>query len=149
MIGPRRKGRTIALQILYEVDLVEHGWETILARHREESGLSEEILDFASELVKGVLESKEPIDSVIRRFATLWPVEQISVIDRNILRVAIFEILFDNRTPFKASINEAVELAKNFGSENSARFINGVLGSMVREHDIRFRKEASNSGNGL
>lgn len=149
MIGSRRRARTVALQTLYETDLAKHTWETALAHRRENAGLSEEIMNFATELIKGVYENREQLDNTIRKFAPLWPIEQISVIDRNILRVAIFEVLIDNRTPFKAAINEAVELAKNFGGEGSARFVNGVLGSLVREYSTLFRKESSNNGNRL
>ena len=85
---------------------------------------------YSQELIKGIVENEEQIDSLIRAHATAWPVEQLSAIDRNILRVAIFEILIENRVPLKAAINEAVELAKTFGSHNSSKFINGVLGSI-------------------
>ena len=92
--------------------------------------LSEEGGAFAEELVRGVIHHKEEIDQNIRRYAPAWPVEQISTVDRNILRLAIFEIIFDKKVPVKVAINEAVELAKGFGGDNSPRFINGVLGSV-------------------
>ena len=130
MTGARRKARAIALQALYEVDSVEHQAETVLARLLAEAGLSEENNVFVRELVNGVIQSKEKIDENIQRFAPAWPIEQIPVIDRNILRLAIFEILFDNKVSVKVAINEAVELAKSFGSDNSAKFVNGVLGSV-------------------
>ena len=82
------------------------------------------------ELVNGVIQNKEQLDQNIRDFAPAWPLDQISIVDRNILRLAIFEILHDNKIPVKVAINEAVELAKTFGSNNSSRFINGVLGSV-------------------
>ena len=82
------------------------------------------------ELVNGVIQNKERIDLNIKKFAPAWPIEQIPVVDRNILRLAIFEILLDNKVSVKVSINEAVELAKTFGSDNSSKFINGVLGSV-------------------
>ena len=95
-----------------------------------EGELSEENNAFVRELVSQVLQNKEEIDRNIQRFAPAWPIEQIPVIDRNILRLAIFEILFDNRVSVKVAINEAVELAKKFGSDNSSKFVNGVLGSV-------------------
>ena len=95
-----------------------------------EGGLSEENADFTRELVSGVIQNKEKIDLNIQSLAPAWPVEQIPVVDRNILRLAIFEILLDNKVPVKVAINEAVELAKTFGSDNSSRFVNGVLGSV-------------------
>jgi N utilization substance protein B len=131
MTGLRRKARTIALQALYEIDCTAHKPEEVLACRLQEKDLPDETTDFTRSLVKGVLQNKKDIDDLIRRFAPAFPVEQIAAIDRNILRLAIFEILFDNRVPVKAAINEAVELAKSFGSDTSKKFINGVLGSVV------------------
>jgi len=96
----------------------------------EEKALSEESALFARELVSGVVESRQRIDGIIQTFAPAWPLAQMSPIDRNILRLAIFEILLNNSVPVKAAINEAVELAKSFGSDNSPKFVNGVLGSV-------------------
>jgi N utilization substance protein B len=130
MTGTRRKARIIALQTLYEVDAVKRQAGVVAERLLAEAGLSEESNAFVSELVNGVVRNREEIDRSIRKFAPAWPIEQLAIIDRNILRLAIFEILFDNKVPVKAAISEAVELAKSFGSENSARFVNGVLGSV-------------------
>jgi N utilization substance protein B len=130
MIGTRRKARTIALQALYEVDSVARSAEAVVERLLAEGDLSEENNAFVRELVGGVVWNKDEIDQNIQRFAPAWPIEQIAMIDRNILRLAIFEILFDNKVPVKVAISEAVELAKSFGSENSAKFVNGVLGSV-------------------
>ena len=130
MAGTRRKARTIALQALYEVDSVARRPEAVLERILSEAGLSEESGAFVRELVEGTLRNRDDIDGNIHKFAPAWPVEQIAVVDRNILRLAIFEILFDNKVPVKVAVSEAVELAKIFGSENSAKFINGVLGSV-------------------
>ena len=94
------------------------------------AGLSDENASFALALVRGVIQNKVEIDRNIQSFAPAWPIEQILTVDRNILRLAIFEILIDNEVPVKVAINEAVELAKKFGSENSPRFVNGVLGSV-------------------
>ncbi len=130
MTGTRHKARTIALQALYEIDSVARRPETVLERILSEADLSEELNAFVQELVDGALRNRDDIDGNIRKFAPAWPVEQIAMVDRNILRLAIFEILFDNKVPVKVAVNEAVELAKTFGSENSAKFINGVLGSV-------------------
>ena len=130
MIGKRRKARAIALQTLYEIDSVSHDIEGVITRLLAEGELSEENAVFVRELVTGVIQNKKKIDQNIRDFAPAWPIEQIPVIDRNILRLAIFEILLDNRVPIKVAINEAVELAKTFGSDNSSKFVNGVLGSI-------------------
>jgi N utilization substance protein B len=130
MVGARRRARAIALQALYEVDSVGHDVEGTLNHLLANVELSEENAAFVREIVNGVIQNREEIDENIKNFAPAWPVEQIPVIDRNILRLAIFEILLDNKVPVKVSINEAVELAKTFGSDNSARFVNGVLGSV-------------------
>jgi len=130
MTGTRHKARTIALQALYEVDSVVRRPGTVVERLLSEADFSEENSAFVRELVDGTVLNKDEIDRNIQRFAPAWPVEQIAMVDRNILRLAIFEILFDNKVPVKVAVNEAVELAKTFGSENSARFINGVLGSV-------------------
>jgi N utilization substance protein B len=129
-MGARRKARAIALQALYEFDAVGHDMERALAHLLAEGKLSEENAAFARGLVSGVLQNKERIDQYIKNFAPAWPVGQIPIIDRNILRLAIFEILLDNNVPVKVAINEAVELAKMFGSDNSSKFVNGVLGSV-------------------
>jgi transcription antitermination protein NusB len=129
----RRKARVLALQALYETDAVGHDGVQVLTRLLEEAGLPEEAAGFAHELVKGVVDHRQEIDRHIKKFAPAWPVSQIPAIDRNILRLAIFEIFIDNRIPVKIGINEAVELAKSFGSDNSPKFINGVLGSVVLE----------------
>ena len=131
MTGSRRKARTISLQTLYEIDCSTHKPKEILARLLEEKSLPSEIVDFAESLINGVINNRKNIDDVIRRFAPAFPVNQIAPIDRNILRLAIFEILFDNRVPIKVAINEAVELAKSFGSDTSQKFVNGVLGSVA------------------
>lgn len=130
MTGARRKARAIALQTLYEIDSVGHEMEAVVCRLLAEGGLSEENNAFVRELVSEVIQNKEKIDYNIQRFAPAWPIEQIPVVDRNILRLAIFEILFDNKVSVKVAINEAVELAKKFGSDNSPKFVNGVLGSV-------------------
>ena len=130
MTGARRKARALAFQALYEIDSAGHEMEAVVTRLLAKGGLSEENAAFSRELVSGVIHNKEKIDQNIANFAPAWPVEQIPVVDRNILRLAIFEILLDNKTPVKVAINEAVELAKMFGSDNSPKFINGALGSV-------------------
>jgi len=130
MVGARRKARAIALQVLYEVDSVGHDAESAFAHLVDKGKLSEENVAFVRSLVSGVIQNREEIDQHIKKFAPAWPIEQISVVDRNILRLAIFEVLLDNDMPVKVAINEAVELAKTFGSDNSSKFINGVLGSV-------------------
>ena len=130
MKGARHKARELALQVLYEIDSVNHKAEESLGNILTRIEVSSDISEFSKELVQGVIANREQLDKNIRDFAPAWPLDQISIIDRNILRVAIYEILHDNKIPVKVAINEAVELAKTFGSDNSSRFINGVLGSV-------------------
>ncbi len=130
MTGARRRARSLILQTLYEVDSAGHGTEEVLAHLLARESLTEENANFIGEMVRGVLQNREKIDEKIQNFAPAWPIEQMPVVDRNILRLAIFEILLDNKVPVKVAINEAVELAKTFGSDNSSKFVNGVLGSV-------------------
>jgi N utilization substance protein B len=130
VVRQRRKARGVALQALYEIDAAGHSAGEVTKRLLAGEKMLGENAGFVRDLVTGVVGNKEKIDQQIKNFASAWPLEQIPAIDRNILRLAIFEILIDNKVPIKVAINEAVELAKTFGSENSAKFINGVLGSV-------------------
>jgi N utilization substance protein B len=106
----------------------------VLQRNMQEESLPEDTRTFAEELVRGVLENQRFLDKLISEAAPTWPIEQMSAIDLNILRIAIFEILLYRRSPIKSSINEAVELAKAFGTDSSGRFVNGVLGTIVSQY---------------
>jgi len=130
MPGTRHKARSIALQALYEIDSAGRQAPAVVERLLAGADFSQENNEFVRVLVEGTLRHQDEIDGNIRRFAPAWPVDQIAIVDRNILRLAIFEILFDNKVPVKVAVSEAVVLAKTFGSENSARFVNGVLGSV-------------------
>jgi transcription antitermination protein NusB len=129
-IGNRRQARRIALQVLYEYDTAHHDVEAVLERHAEGRALDPAVVAFARDLVRGVLTHLDQIDAEIQGAAQEWPVSQMARIDKNILRLAIYEILFNNAVPAKAAINEAVELAKTFGGDTSSRFVNGVLGTI-------------------
>ena len=130
MTGVRRKARTLALQALYEIDTSGHKADDVAERLLAEEEIAEENKAFVREMISGVIENKEKLDQSIREHAPAWPIEQLPVIDRNVLRLAIFEILIDNKVPVKVAINEAVELAKTFGADRSSKFVNGVLGSI-------------------
>ncbi len=130
MASARRKARIVALQALYEYDCTGHDPLSSVLRLIRENNLPEDPSSFAQRLVTGVMKNKEELDATIQRFAPNFPVSQLSIIDRNILRLATFEILFSDEVPLKVAINEAVELAKSFGSQNSPKFVNGVLGSV-------------------
>lgn len=130
MPGIRRQARMIALQTLYEYDTAQHTPLEVLQRHAEERHLQPKVVEYAQELVLGTCEHLPAIDTHIQSAAREWPLQQMARIDKNILRLAIYEILFNNTVPAKAAINEAVELAKTFGSDTSSRFVNGVLGTI-------------------
>jgi len=130
--GSRHQARIAALQALYEADNSGHPALEALKRIVNNQRVPLDSAAFARELIEGVLAQQDEIDQFIAGAAPAWPVEQLPAVDRNILRLAIREMLKDNGTPVGAAINEAVELAKQFGSENSAKFVNGVLGSIER-----------------
>lgn len=128
----RRRGRILALQSLYEADLVGHEPREVLERAIADEGIEAIAANVARRLVDGVVVNREAIDRELTHAAPAWPLEQMPPVDKNLLRLAIYEILFDNRqVPVKAAINEAVEIAKSYGSDNSSRFVNGVLGTVV------------------
>lgn len=140
---PRHKIRKLALQILYEVDSVGHPPEAVLARVIEaHSDVDEAGVDYLRQLVLGALHLSKQLDDLIASTAPQWPVDQLAVIDRNLLRIALWEMAVSDETPMKVAINEAVEIAKQYGSDSSPRFVNGVLGSLAeRRSEIREQLE--------
>lgn len=134
----RRRARRVTLETLYEFDIANHPAGEVLNRRLQDQPIENSGVVFASQLVAGVIENLEHIDSLISRYAPEWPLDQMAVIDRNILRIAIFEFLVSGETPVKVAINEAVELAKTYGSDSAPRFINGVLGTLAEQaEDLR------------
>ena len=129
----RRKARRALLQVLYEVDASGHALDDSLRWVLEQARLDQPSGAFVCQLARKVIAHRTELDQEIQRYASNWPVEQLPVIDRNILRIAIYEVELAQETPAKVAINEAVELAKHFGSEGSRRFVNGVLGTLVAE----------------
>lgn len=137
-MSSRHLSRSIAMQSLYEWDFFEKkgDLEKIIKRNIEAfgPGLSDENKNFVREIVKGVTEHLAEIDEIIKKTAPQWPIDQISIVDRNILRIGIYELLYGDKkaVPPKVAINEAIELAKGFGGENSGKFVNGVLGTVYK-----------------
>jgi N utilization substance protein B len=129
--GLRRRARTVALQSLFAADVRGNQAEWSLSWLADENPLPPRFLSFAEQLIFGVRDRLAELDRIVQQYAPAWPVDQLSVVDRNILRIALFELLHCQETPKKTAVNEAVELAKLFGSESSARFVNGVLGSVM------------------
>lgn len=134
----RTRARSLALQVLYETDLTNHLPAEILKFRLEEEPLTEELAKFSREIVFGVYPLIQELDRIISKYAPEWPFDQIAAIDRNILRIACWEFTVQEGTPVKVAINEAVELAKSFGSDSAPRFVNGVLGSLAEhQNDVR------------
>ncbi|MBI4215527.1 MAG: transcription antitermination factor NusB [Parcubacteria group bacterium] len=132
----RHLARTIAMQTLYEWDF-NHGSpeQAVEVLERNMKDFAPEFDDggFSKELIEGVVKNLSEIDKVITQYAPEWPLEQIMVIDRNILRIGVYELKFASEIPEKVAINEAIELAKTFGGESSGKFVNGVLGAIYKE----------------
>ncbi len=129
----RRRARVLALQALYEIDGSGHDPESVVARRIRDISRPHAVESFARKIIRGVLENLERIDRIILTHAPAWPVRQLAAVDRNLLRVAIYELAIDGDTPPRVAINEAVEMGKTFGSDTSFRFVNGVLGSVLAE----------------
>ena len=135
---PRTRARSLALQVLYEVDMANHPPGEVFKLRLEEFPLTEDLTEFARQIIFGILPLTQELDLLIAKYAPDWPLDQIAAIDRNILRMALWEFAIQGETPIKVAINEAVELAKHYGSDSAPRFINGVLGSLAEhQHEIK------------
>jgi N utilization substance protein B len=133
----RRKARGLALQALYELDCTTHPLEQVIRARLDDASLSDDGETFVFALVNGVTAHTAELDALIQKYAPEWPLDQMAIIDKTVLRIAIWEFAISRTTPMKVAINEAVELAKIYGSEAAARFVNGVLGTLVsKEHEI-------------
>lgn len=134
----RTRARSIALQVLYEVDITNHIPGDVLKLRLEDFPLSDDLSEFTRKIVFGVLPLSSNLDLLISKYAPEWPLDQIAAIDRNILRIALWEFAVFHETPIKVAINEAVELAKLYGSDSAPRFVNGVLGALAdHQHEIK------------
>ena len=133
----RTKARCIALQVLYEFDMTGHEPAQALTERLTEEPLDGLLADFSRLIVFGVMPLTQKLDDFIAQHAPEWPLDQVAAIDRNILRMALWEFAVSGCTPVKVAINEAIELSKFFGSESTPRFVNGVLGSLAnRQQEI-------------
>ena len=133
---PRSRARALVLQALYEVDVTGHPAGDVLTRLLEQDPSRSNVEDFSRQLLAGIVLHRNCLNGLIAEHASEWPLDQMAVIDRNILRIAIYELgAPDSDTPAKVAINEAVEMAKAFGGDSSPRFVNGVLGALVTHTD--------------
>jgi N utilization substance protein B len=134
MAGPRRKAREYALQMLFQWDITHDSIEQIVTTFfQNQPEESQTLVDFARQLVNGTVEHVEQIDDLIRRHAEHWRLDRMATVDRNILRLAVEEFLYDHQTPKTVVINEAIEIARRFSAQESPQFINGVLDSIKKE----------------
>lgn len=131
----RSYARRVALQALYEIDSAGHGVGDVLTNLLEHTDDNRRAKSYMMNLVKGVDANEVKLDTILQKYAPEWPIGQVAVIDRNILRIALFEMAVEDRTPVGVAIDEAIELAKLYGAENTPRFINGVLGSIADNLD--------------
>ncbi|MEK6255868.1 MAG: transcription antitermination factor NusB [Chloroflexota bacterium] len=135
---PRTKARSIALQVLYELDVVAHPANIVLEHRLSEAALDPRHEAFTRNIVHEIEPIRDILDNFISQHAPEWPIDQVSIIDRNLIRIALWEMALTEETPVKVAITEAIELAKEYGSDSSPRFVNGVLGSLVpRRNEIR------------
>src|SRR5215831_5504435 len=133
-MGPRRKGREYALQMLFQWDITHDAIEQIVATFfQNQPEESAAIVDFARNLVKGTIEHVEEIDRLIQRHAEHWRLDRMAIVDRNLLRLATQEFLHDSGTPKTVIINEAIEIARRFSTQESPQFINGILDGIKKE----------------
>lgn len=136
-MGSRHLSRSIAMQSLYEKDFMgdKVNLDEVLERNIKEFGPGLEDTEFARKLALGVADNMDKIDKIIEKAAPEWPIEQINIVDRNVLRIGLYELIYSNKeeVPPKVAINEAIELAKMFGGESSGKFVNGVLGTVYKE----------------
>lgn len=134
----RTRARAVALQALYEIDMADHPPQLVVRDRLEDNDLDPKMAEFVEQIVAGVWPIRNDLDQFIAEHAPEWPLDQVATIDRNIIRIALWEFAVSENIPIKVAINEAVELAKEYGSDSSPRFINGVLGSLAsRQNEIR------------
>ncbi len=146
-MGSRHQARERALQILFQYDI--HGKPGLwLDEFRNQCKATDEIKTFAEKLVQGVLDHKKELDELIGRYATNWKVSRMQVVDRNILRIGAYELLWLDEVPAKVTVNEAIELAKDFGDDEAARFVNGILDKVLSTEPQLAAKRADAAGKG-
>lgn len=144
-MGSRHQARERALQILFQYDI--HGrpglWLDVFWKENEATG---EARAFAERLVAGVLEQKQELDALISKYATNWKISRMPIVDRNILRAGVYELLWMDDVPAKVTLNEAVELAKSFGDDEGSKFVNGILDKVLNQELTLAAKRAEASG---
>ncbi len=130
----RTKAREYALQMLYQVDVSQGQWQQIIEEFLVQATVPEDVKAFAKRLVEGTLTRLEEIDRLVSSHADNWQLNRMAVVDRNILRMGTYELLYVEDVPPKVSLNESVDLAKRFGDEESGKFVNGILDTIHKTH---------------
>jgi N utilization substance protein B len=141
-MGKRRRAREFALQVLFQQDINRNNWEDGLNLFWELTPADPNIIEFTNLLVRGTMEHLEEIDTLIKKYTQHWDINRMAVVDRNLLRCSIYELLYFKGIPPKVTINEAIELAKTFGTKDSGRFINGILDRICKELRVQADKKA-------
>ena len=137
-IGKRRQAREIVLKILYQIEVSDENPTTVLDSFWERNqNVNASVKDFASDLAKGILKKYEELDNIIKQKLKNWRFDRVAVIDKNILRMGIFEILYRDDIPNSVSINEAIEIAKKYGDKDSSRFVNGILDKVSKSMSLK------------
>ena len=130
-MGKRHQARELALKTLFQLEVSDDDPEEVLRYHADEGAATPDVANFASQLVRGVIENRDRLDSILSEASEHWKLGQMAKVDRIILRIAVYEIAIDRKVPTKAAINESIELAKTFSGEEAGRFVNGILGKVA------------------
>ena len=130
-MGKRHQARELALKTLFQLEVSDDDPEEVLRYHADEGAATPDVANFASQLVRGVIENRDRLDSILSEASEHWKLGQMAKVDRIILRIAVYEIAIDRHVPTKAAINESIELAKTFSGDEAGRFVNGILGRVA------------------
>jgi transcription antitermination protein NusB len=130
-VGKRHQARELALKTLFQLEVSDDDPDEVLRYHADEGAATPDVATFASQLVRGVIENRDKLDSILSEASEHWKLGQMAKVDRIILRIAVYEIAIDRKVPTKAAINESIELAKTFSGEEAGRFVNGILGKVA------------------
>jgi N utilization substance protein B len=133
-MGKRRRGREAALRMLFEIDVGKMPVDEVVERHLADSGLDPDSAAFARQLAEGAVQERQRIDDLLSHYAREWSLSRMANVDRNVLRLAAFEILCLPDIPASVSVDEAVEMAKKYSTAESGKFVNGILGNLIRDH---------------
>jgi N utilization substance protein B len=130
-LGKRHQARELALKTLFQLEASNDDPEEVLRYHADEGAATPDVANFATQLVRGVIEHRDKLDSILSEASEHWKLGQMAKVDRIILRIAVYEIAIDRKVPTKAAINESIELAKTFSGDEAGRFVNGILGKVA------------------